>query len=129
MDSEFINTYIDTLLKNVHDQTSKNIVLDTKLQFSEKKLVALQEEVTRLTESVQRHEAAIEKTKKERDDAIQKMNSLNSEVGRANQDLENMRAEKGRAEIALEESESERVRLNNELQKLVPQPPKKKLTD
>lgn len=130
MDGEFLNIYIDTLIKNVHDLTSKNIVLDTKLQFSEKQIAALQEEVARLSESLERHEDAVKKIQKERDEAVQKMNSISSDLGRANQDAENLKAEKARAELALEESESERVRLNNELQKYMPQAaPKKKLTE
>lgn len=130
MDGEFLNIYIDTLIKNVHDLTSKNIVLDTKLQFSEKQLTALQDEVARLSESLDRHEDALQKIQKERDDAVQKMNALSSELGKANQEYENLKAEKARGELALEESESERIRLNNELQKYMPQPaPKKKLTE
>lgn len=130
MDGEFLNIYIDTLIKNVHDLTSKNIVLDTKLQFSEKQLTALQDEVARLSESLDRHEDALQKIQKERDDAVQKMNALSSELGKANQEYENLKAEKARGELALEESESERIRLNNELQKHMPQPaPKKKPTE
>lgn len=130
MDGEFLNIYIDTLIKNVHDLTSKNIVLDTKLQFSEKQLAALQDEVARLSESLERHEDAVQKIQKERDEAVHKMNALSSELGKANQEYENLKAEKARGDLALEESESERVRLNNELQKYMPQPaPKKKLTD
>lgn len=130
MDGEFLNIYIDTLIKNVHDLTSKNIVLDTKLQFSEKQLTALQDEVARLSESLERHEDAVQKIQKERDEAVHKMNALSSELGKANQEYENLKAEKARGDLALEESENERIRLNNELQKYVPQPaPKKKLTE
>lgn len=130
MDGEFLNIYIDTLIKNVHDLTSKNIVLDTKLQFSEKQLTALQDEVARLSESLERHEDAVQKIQKERDDAVHKMNALSSELGKANQEYENLKAEKARGDLALEESENERIRLNNELQKYMPQPaPKKKLTE
>ena len=130
MDGEFLNIYIDTLIKNVHDLTSKNIVLDTKLQFSEKQLTALQDEVARLSESLERHEDAVQKIQKERDEAVQKMNSISSDLGRTNQELENLKAEKARGDLALEESENERIRLNNELEKLLPPPaPKKKLTE
>jgi chromosome segregation ATPase len=130
MDGEFLNIYIDTLIKNVHDLTSKNIVLDTKLQFSDKQITGLQEDNARLSESLERHEDAVQKIQAERDEAVQKMNTLSSDLGRANQELENLKVEKARADLALEESESERVRLNNELQKYLPQPaPKKKLTD
>ena len=130
MDGEFLNIYIDTLIKNVHDLTSKNIVLDTKLQFSEKQLTALQDEVARLSESLERHEDAVQKIQKERDEAVHKMNALSSELGKANQEYENLKAEKARGDLALEESENERIRLNNELQKYVPQPaPKTKLTE
>lgn len=130
MDGEFLNIYIDTLIKNVHDLTSKNIVLDTKLQFSEKQLTALQDEVARLSESLERHEDAVQKIQKERDEAVQKMNSISSDLGRTNQELENLKAEKARGDLALQESENERIRLNNELEKLLPPPaPKKKLTE
>ena len=89
-----------------------------------------QDEVARLSESLDRHEDALQKIQKERDDAVQKMNALSSELGKANQEYENLKAEKARGELALEESESERIRLNNELQKYMPQPaPKKKLAD
>lgn len=131
MDGEFLNIYIDTLIKNVHDLTSKNIVLDTKLQFSEKQVTALQEDVARLSESLERHEEAVQKAQKERDEAVRNASVSSSDLGKAKQELENLKAEKARVDLALEESKSECTRLNKELQRYLPEPPipKKKLAE
>lgn len=133
MDGDFLNIYIDTLIRNVHDLTSKNIVLDTKLQFGEKQAAALSEEITRLQQEldttktthandIERLTSAIDRSKKDLDEAVHKMNNLASELGACKRDAENLRAENMRAQVALEESESERIRLYNELQLLCPPP-------
>lgn len=43
--ADFINTYIDTLNKNLHDLTSRNVVLETKLTVQDKLVSALQTEL------------------------------------------------------------------------------------
>lgn len=43
--ADFINTYIDTLNKNLHDLTSRNVVLETKLAVQDKLVSALQTEL------------------------------------------------------------------------------------
>lgn len=53
MDTEFINVYIDTLIKNLHDLTSKNVVLETKLAYQEKTAGALQENSDRLQQQLE----------------------------------------------------------------------------
>ena len=42
MEAEFVNEYISRLLANVHDLTSKNVMLETRLALAEKLVANLQ---------------------------------------------------------------------------------------
>ena len=61
MEAEFVNEYINRLIANVHDLTSKNILLETRLAIAEKLVASLQ---------VEQQEAKISKTKKTEDPAV-----------------------------------------------------------
>ena len=61
MEAEFVNEYINRLVANVHDLTSKNILLETRLAIAEKLVASLQ---------VEQQEAKISKTKKTEDPAV-----------------------------------------------------------
>lgn len=45
MEADFVNAYIERLLATVHDLTNKNILLETRVQFAEKKTSELQTEL------------------------------------------------------------------------------------
>lgn len=45
MEVDFVNAYIERLLAAVHDLTSKNVLLETRVQFAEKKVAELQAEL------------------------------------------------------------------------------------
>lgn len=51
MEAEFVNAYIERMLATIHDLTSKNILLETRVVFSEKKAAELQAELESLRES------------------------------------------------------------------------------
>lgn len=42
MEAEFVNEYINRLLANLHDLTSKNVMLETRLAIAEKVVANLQ---------------------------------------------------------------------------------------
>jgi peptidoglycan hydrolase CwlO-like protein len=42
MEAEFVNEYINRLLANLHDLTSKNVMLETRLAMAEKVVANLQ---------------------------------------------------------------------------------------
>lgn len=44
MEAEFVNEYISRLLANLHDLTSKNVMLETRLAMAEKVVANLQAE-------------------------------------------------------------------------------------
>lgn len=44
MEADFVNEYINRLLANLHDLTSKNVMLETRLAMSEKVIANLQAE-------------------------------------------------------------------------------------
>jgi hypothetical protein len=48
MEAEFINEYISRLLASVHDLTSKNIILETRLAMADKTVASLQSKVVDL---------------------------------------------------------------------------------
>ena len=48
MEAEFVNEYISRLLASVHDLTSKNIMLETRLAMAEKAMVSLQAKIVDL---------------------------------------------------------------------------------
>ena len=48
MEAEFVNEYINRLLANLHDLTSKNVMLETKLAMAEKVVANLQAELEKL---------------------------------------------------------------------------------
>lgn len=45
METEFINEYINKLIANLHDLTSKNVMLETRLAIAEKVVASLQNEL------------------------------------------------------------------------------------
>lgn len=61
MEAEFVNEYINRLVANVHDLTSKNILLETRLAIAEKLVASLQ---------VEQQEAKVSKTKKTEDPTV-----------------------------------------------------------
>lgn len=58
MEADFVNAYIERLLSNVHDLTSKNILLETRVQFAEKKTAELQAELESLKKKPTKNGAA-----------------------------------------------------------------------
>lgn len=52
--AEFINTYIDTLNKNLHEAVSRNAVLETRLTMSEKLAASLQSEIQSLRSELEK---------------------------------------------------------------------------
>ena len=45
MEAEFVNEYINRLLANLHDLTSKNIMLETRLVMADKIVTSLQAKI------------------------------------------------------------------------------------
>jgi len=45
MEAEFVNEYISRLLANLHDLTSKNIMLETRLAMADKTMAGLQAKI------------------------------------------------------------------------------------
>lgn len=45
MEAEFVNEYINRLLANLHDLTSKNIMLETRLAMADKTVAGLQAKI------------------------------------------------------------------------------------
>ena len=45
MEAEFVNEYISRLLANLHDLTSKNIMLETRLVIADKTVTSLQAKI------------------------------------------------------------------------------------
>jgi hypothetical protein len=48
MEAEFVNEYINRLLANLHDLTSKNIMLETRLAMADKTVASLQAKIVDL---------------------------------------------------------------------------------
>jgi hypothetical protein len=48
MEAEFVNEYISRLLASVHDLTSKNVMLETKLAMADKAMASLQVKIVDL---------------------------------------------------------------------------------
>ena len=48
MEAEFVNEYISRLLANLHDLTSKNIMLETRLVIADKTVTSLQAKIIAL---------------------------------------------------------------------------------
>lgn len=61
MEAEFVNEYINRLVATVHDLTSKNVLLETRLAMAEKLIASLQ---------VEQQEAKISKSKKTEDPTV-----------------------------------------------------------
>ena len=47
MEAEFVNEYINRLVANLHDLTSKNVMLETRLALAEKLVANLQAEISK----------------------------------------------------------------------------------
>lgn len=61
MEAEFVNEYINRLVANVHDLTSKNILLETRLAMAEKLIASLQ---------IEQQETKVSKAKKTEDPTV-----------------------------------------------------------
>lgn len=61
MEAEFVNEYINRLIATVHDLTSKNILLETRLAMAEKLVASLQ---------IEQQEAKVSKSKKTEDPTV-----------------------------------------------------------
>lgn len=61
MEAEFVNEYINRLVANVHDLTSKNILLETRLAIAEKLVASLQ---------IEQRETKVSKSKKTEDPTV-----------------------------------------------------------
>lgn len=61
MEAEFVNEYINRLVANVHDLTSKNLLLETRLAIAEKLVASLQ---------IEQQEAKVSKSKKAEDPTV-----------------------------------------------------------
>ena len=48
MEAEFVNEYINRLLANLHDLTSKNVMLETRLVMADKTMTSLQAKIVDL---------------------------------------------------------------------------------
>ena len=48
MEAEFVNEYISRLLANLHDLTSKNIILETRLVMADKTVASLEAKIADL---------------------------------------------------------------------------------
>ena len=48
MEAEFVNEYISRLLASVHDLTSKNVMLETRLVMADKTMTSLQAKIVAL---------------------------------------------------------------------------------
>ena len=48
MEAEFVNEYISRLLANIHDLTSKNVMLETRLVMADKTVTSLQAKIADL---------------------------------------------------------------------------------
>ena len=48
MEAEFVNEYISRLLANLHDLTSKNIILETRLVMADKTVASLEAKIANL---------------------------------------------------------------------------------
>ena len=48
MEAEFVNEYISRLLANLHDLTSKNVMLETRLVMADKTMTSLQAKIADL---------------------------------------------------------------------------------
>ena len=48
MEAEFVNEYISRLLATVHDLTSKNVMLETRLVMADKTMTSLQAKIVAL---------------------------------------------------------------------------------
>ena len=48
MEAEFVNEYINRLLANLHDLTSKNVMLETRLVMADKTMTGLQAKIVAL---------------------------------------------------------------------------------
>ena len=48
MEAEFVNEYISRLLANLHDLTSKNVMLETRLVMADKTMTILQAKIVAL---------------------------------------------------------------------------------
>ena len=63
MEAEFVNEYINRLLANLHDLTSKNVMLETRLAMADKTMAGLQAKIVDLEKLGNKNKKAEEKKK------------------------------------------------------------------
>ena len=52
--TEFINAYIETLTKNLHDTVTKNVMLETKVAIAEKTIATLTAELEAVNQQLEK---------------------------------------------------------------------------
>ncbi len=67
METEFVNEYISRLVANLHDLTSKNVLLETRLAMAEKVIANFQVELKQTQTELEKLQA---KPKKPASDAV-----------------------------------------------------------
>lgn len=133
MDPDFVNVYIETLIKNLHDYTSKNVVLETKLTYSERISRELKEQKEALETRNGELLEDIERVTNEREIVRTELSSIRNIVDSTNVELERYKNIAKEVEALREVNESlttdmeiqqaEVERLNEELKKLKSPPP------
>lgn len=113
MDTEFINLYIDTLIKYSHDLTSKLIIAETKLAYSEKNAASVQEYANSQAE-------AVETTKNELSIIANDRDTIRTELSTFRQQFDSKVVELEDLRRRLHEVSVERDQLKVEVEKLTP---------
>ena len=91
MDPDFINVYIDTLIKNLHDLTSKNVVLETKLIYAEKTTRELKEKSDALESQFADLSNNFDEISNERDIIRTELSATRNTIDALSKDLEQQR--------------------------------------
>lgn len=110
--SEFVNQYIETSTKMLHDFLGRNLVLDTKATVAEKALASLQqqhEELTLKVEELQRASETLEELKPKYEEAVRELEQAKQTIQQltaVKQECDDMRS---RYDALVQEAESLRV--------------------
>lgn len=99
MDNDFFNLYVDTLIKSLHDATSKHVITETKQKYAEQQLAALQTNFDLLSEEVEVLKADKQEIREEAD-------ILRTELTAARNDALQLRKDLAAAKATLEVAES-----------------------